>query len=317
LDELAFYRLEGSAASDTEIQTSIRRGMLAFADTRLVKISTPFARGGVLYDDFRNHFGTDSTDVLVWKAASVIMNPSLRAERMERQRRLDPQRFRREYEAEFIDDLAALLDAQALEACVVSGRRELLPVGDVRYSAFADPSGGRRDAFAIAVAHRDGDRIVVDCVRAWEPQFDPTSVVAEAATVLKTYRCNAITGDRYAGEWPREAFRSHRIEYSVTAMDRSRLYLELLPLINAGAIDLPDDPKLLHELRGLERRRGSAGRDRVDAPAGQHEDRANAVAGVATELALASDDAHICVAPITILKPDAGMPYPLERLPRF
>jgi hypothetical protein len=135
LDELAFYRLEGSAVSDSEIQTSVRRGMLAFAETRLVKISTPYMRGGVLFDDFRNYYGTDSLDVLVWKAPSVLMNPSLRAERMERERRLDPQRFRREYEAEFIDDLAALFDALALEACVVPGRRELPPADGVEYVA--------------------------------------------------------------------------------------------------------------------------------------------------------------------------------------
>src|SRR5574337_170182 len=41
LDELAFFRLEGSADSDAEIQASLRRGMLGFPSPRLVKISTP------------------------------------------------------------------------------------------------------------------------------------------------------------------------------------------------------------------------------------------------------------------------------------
>ena len=31
MDELAFFRLEGSADSDAEIQASIRRGMLSFS----------------------------------------------------------------------------------------------------------------------------------------------------------------------------------------------------------------------------------------------------------------------------------------------
>jgi hypothetical protein len=35
---------------------------------------------------------------------------------------------------------------------------------------------------------------------------------------------------------------------------------------------------LLRELRGLERRRGTSGRDRVDHRAGQHDDRANSAA---------------------------------------
>ena len=57
--------------------------------------------------------------------------------------------------------------------------------------------------------------------------------------------------------------------------------MELLPLVTSGSIEIPNDPKLLRELRGLERRRGTAGRDRVDHRPGSHDDRANSLAGVA------------------------------------
>jgi len=40
--------------------------MLAFPATRLIKISTPYMKSGVLYEDFRRYFGQDSPDVLVW-----------------------------------------------------------------------------------------------------------------------------------------------------------------------------------------------------------------------------------------------------------
>ncbi len=123
--------------------------------------------------------------------------------------------------------------------------------------------------------------MIVDCVRAWNPPFNPTGVVAEAAELVKAYQCNEVTGDRYAGEWPREAFCSHSIDYEVAELDRSRLYLELLPHVNAATVEIPNDAKLLAELRGLERRRGTAGRDRVDHRPGEHDDRANVVAGVA------------------------------------
>lgn len=42
----------------------------------------------------------------------------------------------------------------------------------------------------------------------------------------------------------------------------------------------PDVPERLRGLRGLERRRGPSGRDRVDHRADSHDDLANAVAGV-------------------------------------
>jgi hypothetical protein len=105
LDELAFFRLEGQADSDVEVQASVRRGMLGFPAPRLVKISTPYMRSGVLWDDFRKAWGQDNPDLLVWKAATATMNPSIRPAALERERWLDPDRFAREYEREFTEDL--------------------------------------------------------------------------------------------------------------------------------------------------------------------------------------------------------------------
>ena len=62
LNELAYWRLEGSADSDGEVQASIRRGMLSFPSPRLVKISTPYMRSGVLHADFDRAFGVDDPD---------------------------------------------------------------------------------------------------------------------------------------------------------------------------------------------------------------------------------------------------------------
>jgi hypothetical protein len=112
-------------------------------------------------------------------------------------------------------------------------------------------------------------------------------VVAEAAALLQTYRVTEVTGDRYSAEFVVEAFRAHGIRYSAAELDRSALYLELLPRVNAGQVDLLDCPDLLRELRGLERRRGGTGRDRVDHGPGGHDDLANAAAGALVSLAQA------------------------------
>ena len=44
------------------------------------------------------------------------------------------------------------------------------------------------------------------------------------------------------------------------------------------------DTTRIHELRGLERRRGSSGKDRVDHPPGGTDDVANSVAGLTYQL---------------------------------
>lgn len=279
-DELAFFRSTEWLPQDAEMLRALRPG-LATTGGRLVVLSSPYAQTGALWELRCRHYGREDAPVLVWQADAPTMNPLLPADYLARMREDDPEAYRSEVLGEFRTGLSALLDPEAIAACVAQGRRELPPANGVEYVAFVDPSGGRRDPFTLAVAHRCEGRAVVDAVRAWRPPFNPSGVVAEAAELLRGYRVRKVVGDRYAGEWPREQFRSQGIEYDVATRDRSALYLELLASINAGRVEIPDEPALLRELRSLERRRGVSGRDRVDHPPGAHDDRANVVAGVA------------------------------------
>jgi hypothetical protein len=67
---------------------------------------------------------------------------------------------------------------------------------------------------------------------------------------------------------------------------KSGLYLSLVPALNSGAVELPDNPTLVTELRRLERRRGRSGKDSVDHPSQGHDDAANSVAGLVYSLLL-------------------------------
>jgi hypothetical protein len=88
-----------------------------------------------------------------------------------------------------------------------------------------------------------------------------------------------VTGDRYAGEWPREAFRKFGVTYDVCESPKSDLYRELLPAINASKVELLDVPRANAQLTALERRVGRGGRDSIDHPPHSHDDLANVIAG--------------------------------------
>jgi hypothetical protein len=150
----------------------------------------------------------------------------------------------------------------------------------VRVAGVDAASGAKGgDAFAGAVASANADGIaVLEGVRVWRPPFNPTTIVAEAAAWFKSYGLTTIHGDRFSGEFVRELFRSEGVTYTPTDRDRSQFYLALLPLVNAGRVRLLDHSDLLRELRGLERRVGKEGRDRVDHRPGAHDDVANAAA---------------------------------------
>lgn len=280
-DELGWYRSSEGLSQDQEMLRAIRP-TLATTGGRLVILSSPAGQSGALWDLFENHFGRDDSPVLIVQASAPELNPTLPRDYLDRMALDDPEGYRSEVLGEFRAGLTALLDPAMVRAATDQDRLEFPPKDGVSYRAFVDASGGRRDAFAVAVGHRQGDLVVVDAVRSWKAPFSPSVVVAECAEFLRRYRINVVVGDDYGAEWIVEMFRTHHVQFDAATCNASALYLDLLNPINSAQIRLPDIPDLRTELIGLERRKGSGGtHDRVVHPAGRHDDMANVVAGVA------------------------------------
>ena len=278
-DELAFFRSTENLPQDVEMLRALRP-TLATTNGKLIILSSPYGQTGALWELHRKHFGRDDAKVLVWQASARDMNPTLSTDYLARMEEDDPEAYRAEVLGEFRAGVATFLDPEAIQDCVAEGVRERPPVAGVKYYAFADPSGGRHDRFTLAIAHMEHERAILDLLRAWAPPFNPSGVIAECAELLKRYRVTSLTGDRYSAEFVVEQFRSHGVTYSASDRDASSLYLELLPLINAQRARLLDHAELLKELRGLERRRGTSGKDRVTHRSGARDDLANSCAGV-------------------------------------
>lgn len=312
LDELAFYRSSDNLPTDAEMLRAVRP-CLATTGGKLFILSSPYAQSGALYDLHRRHYGRNDSPVLVWQASAPEMNPTLSPDYLSRMQQDDPEAYRSEVLGEFRAGVSTFLDSDALAECVETGVRERPRAGGMSYVCFDDPaSGSGADAWTKAIAHREGDRVVLDVLRTWVPPFNPSGVIAESAALSKAYGLYTTTGDRYAPGFVLEGFRTHGLTYAPSTQDRSALYLELLPLLNARRVRLLDSPDLLREFRGLERRRGSAGRDRVDHAPGRHDDRANAVTG-ALVLAAGRDTAR--AAELTRWALSVGVVETSERMP--
>jgi hypothetical protein len=165
-------------------------------------------------------------DVLVIQAASLTTNPTLDQAIIDQDHAEDPARAAAEWEAEFRRDIESFLSRESVEAAVVPGLAERPPCHNTAYFAFCDPSGGSSDSMTLAIAHREDDLRVLDCVRERRPPFSPEAVVSEFAAELRRYRLGRVTGDKYAASWVVEAFRKVGIEYVHAEKTRSELYLE-------------------------------------------------------------------------------------------
>jgi hypothetical protein len=166
-DEVAFWRADDGANPATEVLRALRPRLATIPDSLLLGISSPYARSGPLWQAFSEFYGKDDADVLCWKAPTRLMNPTISQALIDRDMALDPEAARSEWEAEFRSDLASFLDPEAIEAVTVQGRYELPPMKNVRYEAFIDPSGGRKDAATLALAHAEGNLVVLDVARQW------------------------------------------------------------------------------------------------------------------------------------------------------
>ena len=236
--------------------------------------------------------------MLVWNGASLTMNPTLSKKIVQRAIDEDPTAATVEYCVQpglFREDVDDFVSRELVESLVVPGRFELAPQSGIHYAAFADVSGGRHDDAALAIAHRHGRLVVLDCIECYKSPHDPYEIVGRMSLTIKRYNCDRATGDSYSAEWAKRCFKSHGIFYNrasrsdwkkglaaihKVAKPKSQLYLELLPRLTSGEVELLDNDKLVDQLSNLQRRSRSGGRDSVDHAPSAHDDVANALAGV-------------------------------------
>ena len=288
-DELAFWRRDDAADPDFEILNAIRPSMATVPDALLVCISSPYARSGELYKAYAAHFGQDDDRELVVQADTRTLNATVPQSVIDRAYADDPASAAAEYGAVFRRDVETFISREAVEACVVPGRLELPPSAGVSYVGFLDPAGGSgQDSFTMCIAHRSGDRVVVDVLRERRPPFSPDDVTAQYAQTLQAYGVSTVYADRFGGEWPAAAFRQWGIGFRTARKSKSALYRDLLAPLNAGRVELLDSPRLKTQLLGLERRTARGGRDSIDHAPRAHDDCINAAAGAIDEVTTSS-----------------------------
>lgn len=278
-DEINFWRSEDSANPDFEIIDAIRPGTVT-TQGQLYTIGSPYRKAGFGYSMFAKHYGDKGdAQIIVAKGATRQFNETVSQKTIDRAVERDPQSAQAEWYGDFRNDIDAFLPREVVEACVIPNRFEIPPMSGVRFHGFCDPSGGSSDDMTLAICHRENNIVIVDCIRAAKPPFSPDRVCADFAETLKSYGLHSVRGDKYAGEWPTDRFKSYGIKYESAEKPKVEIYKDSIPLYNGQRCELLDHPKLVNQLISLERRTTRGGRDSIDHPPGGHDDVANAVCG--------------------------------------
>lgn len=298
LDEVGVWDVEG-ANPDREVLAAIRPAMATFKRPLLVKLSTPWAKAGVLWDDFDKAWGQDDASTLVWRAPTWYMNPAIPMDYFVQEFNRDPVTSPREYGAEFVDAEGAFLPWAAIQAAVDTGIAERSPVTVRQYVSAVDVAF-KNDATVLCIAHREGETVVVDLWRAWIPEphraLKLGQVVKDVSELLRAYHCPVIYGDQYAAEPVREAFQQRGFGFIEVAFTGKRwkrhtpdarrevggskpdIYNAMKTLLLQGRLRLLDCPAGVGELRWLETWHSKTGAEQIGCPTGKRDDHVSALA---------------------------------------
>jgi hypothetical protein len=253
--------------------------MVQFPNRKLITLGTPWVKAGVLFEDWQQR--EETSDRIVIKAPTVAMNPRIPAEELEKERAADPENFRREFEAEWIDNVANFIPSEDIDAAIMAGVRALPPMEGASYYAAIDASGlVGKDRFTFAVGHREGESCKTDLLRSWSRQ-SPAAVCQEIGAICREYRIDQVSCDQFGFKFLYELMRAQNVqlrELAFTAQSKKEIFGSLKLALADGSFGLLDHAESVRELRMLESRQTSGGNLTITAPRGQHDDLATVLA---------------------------------------
>ncbi len=240
LDEVGHFYGEGYVSADVDIFNALRPRMAQFPGARTLMISTPAAKQGLLYDWYEEGF--EVPERLTVHASTEVMNPTIPAKFLEKEKLRDPDNYDREFLALFAEKKSTYFPLDALNAA-------FSVVGDIehdpkfKYFAGIDQSGlAGKDRFGFAIAYKEDKTIKVACTRSWETK-DGDIITADIKVLYEKYHAKDCCIDRYAGGWVQQAL--EKIGLHVDIRDTlPQIYSQFKSLLLQGRIVLPEKKEL-------------------------------------------------------------------------
>ncbi len=249
--------------------------MVQFPNRKLILLGSPWVKAGVLWDRWQNR--GDGSDRLVVHCPTPLMNQLIPAEELAREEQADPQNYRREFLAEWLEDVDAFLPDSDIAAAIRSGVRETAPAQALMGSYFAaiDASGlSGKDKFTLAIGHKAvkgsaGMGVAFDALRGWS-RHAVSQVCDEAAVLLKSYGLRSVIADQFGFSFLRELLSQRKVEvrqFAFSARTKPEIFFDLKLGLSQGRLQLLDHPESLRELGMLESKRTCGGNYSISAPA--------------------------------------------------
>ena len=239
-DEANFFQ------HDEDIFYSILMPMLATTDGTLIVSSTPWNKDSVFYRFYNDP--KFSKHIVTWRDA--VKAGLMKADFIEQMRTLLPlERFQREFEAKFIEDVDAWLPQSLIVKCIDS---MLEPYGfsDSPHGSFyvGVDFGKHQDYSVVAVAERDEDLIKIVHIHRFPLETEYASVIGYVKSLCDRWRTiKAVYADvTGVGDYIVEDMRKSGIPYVNGVLFTVRMKEEMATLLKetmrSGRLKIPYTP---------------------------------------------------------------------------
>ena len=273
LDEADFFDAEDAAVNLDDQIDAVATRLLAGAQAWAV--SSPWADEGPFHARFTAAFGKPGIGAtLAFHSDSRSMNPTLDRDLEESVRQSDPDKASREYDALPVSAGGSAFFPAAVLALAVDETRpmHLGPAPGYQHAAGTD-LGFRKNSSALAIARgEDGCAVLVYHDEKRPPPgapLVPSEVCADFGATCKGYGVESVRGDLHYAETAREHFGKLGVVYDDWNPSQSA-QAEAFSVVRArmaeGKVRLPNDPRLLAQIRAVKSQPVPGGGTRIVLP---------------------------------------------------
>lgn len=288
LEECAFFLPDEYQVSDEEAFRAVTPRILPGGQTILS--STPWAEAGLLYKEFVDNHpepkcaaphlttpGKPHRAIAAHAPTLLLRDVALTREIVEAETVRDPENAAREYGAQFLALGTTVFFDSARIAAAVNPKLEL------GAPASKDPRAVRvlgldlgfvRDAATGVPCERDPEKYrvldYVEIIPARE-KLKPSEVLGRIAEKADAYGIGEAIGDQHYAETAKEAFYSRPrplvwIDRPGGAQGKTEIFQVTREILNEGLLELPNDPRLLEQLRSVQKKPLPGGGLAIDMP---------------------------------------------------
>jgi len=286
LDEACFFRDSSYVVNDAEIYKAIAPRIMSGGQFLIG--STPWMESGIVYEFWRENWAHPKTAIVAHAATRTMRSDPHILEQVAREEARDPDNAAREFGAVFPKGgTSQFFDGASLDTAI-DPTLELgaLPdPGDV-VRAGGD-AGFRVNSSTLAITHQRSGALRVAELHEQKPAhgvpLKPSAVVATWADVCARHGVKGVMCDQHYREAIREHLATHGLwlaDAPEGATGKADSYVHARSLMREGKLKIPDDPRLLRQLRAVVGKPTSGGGISVYTPTsadGSHGDLVSAL----------------------------------------